>query len=122
MPGINAVGVSHRKVALDYLASEWQKKGKNIPKLILLDLYMPTRADGLRGLEELKAYFKSISEPSIPVVVFSYSDQAEDINDCYAKGANAYMVKSSNYQAWKEYFEGIRDFWMETVSLPVHQA
>lgn len=120
MPGINAVEVSDRKSALDYLALEWEKKGKNVLKLILLDLYLPTRDEGLLVLEGLNSYFQARNEPCIPVVVFSFSDRPEDINDCYVNGANAYMVKSSNYPEWKVFFEGIRNFWMETVSLPVH--
>lgn len=122
IPGINAVGVADRKAALDYLTLEWQKKGKNVPKLILLDLYLPTRDEGLGVLDELKAYFQAKSEPCIPVVVFSNSDRPEDIHACYAKGANAYMVKSPDYQEWKGYFDGLRNFWLETVSLPIHQA
>ena len=122
MPGINAVGIEGREAALEWLNSEWQKKGVGMPKLILLDLYLPTRAEGLSALKEFKAYFQSRNQPCIPVVMFSYSEQPEDINDCYRQGANAYIVKSPDYQAWKEYFEGVRDFWLQTVSLPMHEA
>jgi CheY-like chemotaxis protein len=120
IPGINAVGVGNRKAALDFLDLEWQKKGKNVPKLILLDLYLPTRDEGLAVLDEFKSYFKDRSEPCIPVVVFSNSDRPEDIHACYAKGANAYLVQSLNTQEWNGCLDGIRNFWLETVSLPVH--
>lgn len=122
MPGINAVGVESRGVALEWLGREWQKKGVGVPKLILLDLYLPTREEGLNTLREFKAYFQNRSQPSIPVVMFSNSDQSDDINDSYRQGANAYIVKSPDYQAWKEYFEGVRDFWLQTVSLPMHEV
>ena len=122
MPGIAAVGVVDRKAALGYLASEWKKNGRNIPKLILLDLYLPSREEGLLALEEFKTYFKSKGQPSIPIVVFSFSDSPEDIQECYASGANAYMVKSPDYHDWKEFFEDLRDFWLEIVSLPVHDV
>lgn len=122
MPGINAVGMESRVAALEWLGLEWQKKGVGVPKLILLDLYLPTRQEGLNTLKEVKAYFQTRSQPSIPVVMFSESDQSEDINDCYRQGANAYIVKSPNYLVWKEYFEGVRDFWLQTVSLPMHEV
>lgn len=122
MPGINAVGMESRGAALEWLGLEWQKKGVGVPKLILLDLYLPTRQEGLNTLKEFKAYFQTRSQPSIPVVIFSESDQSKDINDCYRQGANAYIVKSPNYLVWKEYFEGVRDFWLCTVSLPMHEV
>ena len=122
MPGIKAVGVESRVAALEWLELEWQKKGVGVPKLILLDLYLPTRQEGLNTLKELKDYFHTRSQPSIPVVIFSDSDQSEDINDSYRQGANAYIVKSPNYMAWKEYFEGVRDFWLQTASLPMHEV
>lgn len=122
MPGIKAVGVESRVEALEWLGLEWQKKEMGVPKLILLDLYLPTREEGLNTLKEFKAYFQTKGQPSIPVVIFSDSNQSEDITDSYRQGANAYIVKSPNYLAWKEYFEGIRDFWLQTVSLPMHEA
>ncbi|MPR32985.1 response regulator [Salmonirosea aquatica] len=122
VPDIHLVETVDRKSALQYLASEWDKKGKNLPKLILLDLYLPTREEGLEALKGFKSFFAGRSQPSIPVVMFSFSDRVEDINDSYEFGANAYLVKSPDYEAWKKYFEGLRDFWLETVSLPMHEV
>lgn len=118
MPGINAIGVSNVTDALAFLASDKQEAGRRFLNMVLLDLYMPAREEGLLALEKLKDYFLDRNQPTMPVVVFSYSESSEDIAACYAQGANAYTVKSDNYQDWAAYFDKLRGFWLETVSLP----
>ncbi len=118
MPGINTVGVSNLPEALAYLATDKREAGRKVLNMILLDLYMPAREDGLLALKKLKKYFLEHNQPTMPIVMFSYSESSEDVGACYAQGANAYMVKSDNYQDWAAYFDNLRGFWLETVSLP----
>lgn len=117
MPGVNVIGVGDEQAALTSVATDWEEQ-RVLPKLILLDLCLPDRAIGLRVLESLKAYFQSQQQPPVPIVMFSHSGQAEDIKACYQQGANAYMVKSANYEEWFGYFDGLRQYWLETVTLP----
>jgi CheY-like chemotaxis protein len=59
------------------------------PDLILLDLNMP-RMDGREALAAVK------SDPelgTIPVVVFTTSDQPDDVTASYTAHANAYVTK-----------------------------
>ena len=88
------------------------------PKLILLDLYLPNRADGIRALARVKAYFREANRSVVPVIVFSYSEDIDDVRACYDGGANAYIVKSPDYREWLAYFEQLRTYWLETVTLP----
>lgn len=118
MPGINAVGVSNLTDALAFLASDKQKGERRFLNMILLDLYMPDREDGLLALKKLKNYFLEHNQPTMPIVMFSFSESSEDVGACYAQGANAYTVKSDNYLDWAAYFDNLRGFWLETVSLP----
>ncbi|GHB64494.1 response regulator [Persicitalea jodogahamensis] len=118
MPGVNAIGVENGKEALKYLADQENSLAHQTPKLILADLYLPSREAGLLALQTIKEFFKAKKSPPIPIVMFSYSDQDSDIKDCYARGANAYVVKSPDYQEWADYFTNLREFWLETVSLP----
>lgn len=118
MPGVDAVGVGNAEEALKFLTARDGGPMHQFPKLILSDLYMPSREAGLLALQAVKELIKSMKFPPVPVVMFSYSNQETDVQDCYAKGANAYMVKSPDYQDWADYFVNLREFWLETVSLP----
>lgn len=118
MPGVDAVGVENGQEALDFLSAQVGVLSQKFPKLILADLYMPSREAGLLALQSIKALTKSIKFPPVPVVMFSHSDYEADIKECYGHGANAYMVKSSDHQEWADYFTNLREFWLETVSLP----
>ena len=65
------------------------------PSIILLDLHLPI-GDGLAVLADLK------SDPeylSIPIVVLTTSQAPDDIEQCYALHANAYIVKPSDSTA-----------------------
>lgn len=117
MPGVNVTGVSGGRAALASVVTDWEER-RALPRLILLDLYLPDRASGLSALEGLKAFFRSEQQPPVPIVMFSHSERADDVKECYQQGANAYMVKSANYEEWFAYFDGLRQYWIETVTLP----
>ncbi|WP_373515193.1 response regulator [Persicitalea sp.] len=118
MPGIHAVGAENLQEALTYLASDGQTPGRRFLNLILLDLYLPTREEGLSALKKFKDYLAEQYQPTLPVVMFSYSELKEDIEACYAQGANAYITKSNDQRDWIGFFDNIRGFWLETVSMP----
>jgi CheY-like chemotaxis protein len=120
MPGIEAIGVIDQASALKQLNSKKEYPQQSLPRLILLDLYLPTRAQGLLALQAIKDYFRKKDMPPVPVVVFSYSDHPEDIRLCYQQGANAYLVKLPDYHDWMAYFSELKEFWLETASLPPH--
>ena len=117
MPGVRAIGVADKAAAMAYLATSWLDP-KAVPKLILLDLYLPTSADGLAAVKDFKAYFRSNSQPPVPIIMFSSSGKDEDVKACYDQGVNAYMVKSANFGDWLGYFESLREYWLLTVTLP----
>lgn len=81
-----------------------------LPELILLDLNLP----GISGEELLQIIKADARLKAIPVVVLSTSEQPCDIQRCYAVGANAYLCKSLDAQAWQHF----KNFWFNTVVLP----
>lgn len=83
-------------------------KGKQIPKLILLDLKMP-RVDGLEVLRELKS---DDVLKVIPVVVLTSSNEEQDITACYKLGVNAYVVKPVDYAKFTSAVTEIGGFWL----------
>ncbi|QJW89030.1 response regulator [Spirosoma taeanense] len=90
--------------------------GNELPKLILMDLYIPDREDAWHLLQEIKQPDSSFKQ--VPVVILSYSDDLEDITESYFYGSTSYVTKPINIQGWQEYFQMLRTYWWETVTLP----
>ncbi|BAQ66563.1 response regulator [Geminocystis sp. NIES-3709] len=93
--------------ALKFLQNSNKEKFPN-PSLILLDLNLP----GINGKKVLQ---KIKSDPFfnlIPVVIFSSSSHSKDIEDCYSKGANAYVIKPMNVILLEEYIKTILSHWL----------
>ncbi len=97
--------------ALDFMYCKGAYSTRNInehPKLILLDLKMP-KVSGMEVLEKVK------SDPqlkSIPVVILTSSQEDPDIKNCYAIGANSYIVKPVDSD---KFFQAIKElglYWM----------
>ena len=87
--------------ALQYLIGEGRFTNRRLhplPHLIIMDLKMP-RKTGLEVLEWIK---KDGFLRRIPVIIVSSSDHPSDINQAYALGANAYMVKPVDLQVLQE--------------------
>ncbi|MBW4616231.1 MAG: response regulator [Desmonostoc vinosum HA7617-LM4] len=79
------------------------------PSVILLDLNLPG-IDGRDILERLKQD-KSFKE--IPVVIFTTSSNPRDIELCYQKGANGYLVKPMDAQELKKTIQAFVNYWLE---------
>jgi CheY-like chemotaxis protein len=78
------------------------------PDLILLDLNMP-RKDGWQVLAECKG---DASLKSVPIVIFSTSRREEDVKRCYALGANSFVAKPFDLEAFKKAIGMIEDYWL----------
>ncbi|QIP15053.1 response regulator [Spirosoma aureum] len=80
-----------------------------VPRLILLDLYLPTRADSIDFLRLLKQ--PGSVYQSIPVVMMSSTERMEDILEVTQLGAEAYWVKPTTTETWIKNLEGLRGYW-----------
>jgi CheY-like chemotaxis protein len=85
-----------------------------VPDLILLDLKLPGR-DGLEVLAEIK---RDERLRTIPLVVISASDSAEDVRRSYGLHANAFVAKPLDPQKFLEAVGSIEEFWLQVVKLP----
>jgi two-component system response regulator len=65
-------------------------------KIILLDLNLP-RYTGLEVLGRLKSHDQT---KNIPVVIFSSSEMKSGIDECIEAGAEQYIVKSIDFDAY----------------------
>jgi len=115
LPQANAVWAINNKAALDYL-EKCVTTYQSLPKLILLDLYMPGREQGLDMLQKLK--HNESRYRYTPVVVLSYSNSMNDIQDTYQLGCASYLVKPTEFEQWQDLFQRLKMYWWDTVIMP----
>ncbi|MBE9053586.1 response regulator [Nostocales cyanobacterium LEGE 11386] len=100
--GSDASGLCHPKAALR-------------PSVILLDLNLP----GIDGRDILERLKQDRSFCEIPIVVFTTSSNPKDVELCYQKGANGYLVKPMDAQELKKTIQAFVDYWLEANTPPV---
>jgi CheY-like chemotaxis protein len=106
--------------ALDFLYQEGSYKGTEgvaKPSVILLDLNLPG-IDGRAVLERLK---QDGSLKEIPIVVFTTSSSPKDVEFCYQKGANGYLVKPMDVEGLQRTVQAFVDYWLEVNIPPLSQ-
>jgi len=84
------------------------KSGASSLRLILLDLKLPK----VNGFEVLKAVKAEPKTQSIPVVMLTSSNQAQDVHECYRLGANSYVQKPVDYDEFCEAIQEIERYWL----------
>jgi len=97
---------------VDYLlgSSDGADRLPPVPKAILLDLKMP-RLDGKAVLRALRAHPRT---QHVPVVIVSWSDQEQDKRECYALGANSFVVKRFDASRPGQYLVDAARYWLDT--------
>jgi CheY-like chemotaxis protein len=104
---------------LDFLHQAGQSEAakRSLPSVILLDLNLPG-TDGRDVLEQLK---QDESLREIPIVVFTTSSNPKDIEFCYQKGANGYLIKPMDARELQRTVQAFVDYWLESNTPPVLQ-
>ncbi|MEM6954076.1 MAG: response regulator [Myxococcota bacterium] len=85
-----------------------------LPDLIILDLNMP----GLNGHQVLEFIKNTEGLRHIPVVIFTTSDNPEEVEAAYDHYANAFQVKPLNYDALKAEVSSLIEYWTSLAELP----
>jgi CheY-like chemotaxis protein len=88
-----------------------------LPRLILMDLHLPRRDDGLSLLESIKEH---PIYRQVPVVVLSSSQDRDDLAKAYMFSIASYIVKPITYHQWLTCFYTFRRYWWEVVALPAN--
>lgn len=101
-----------------YLQNSASDKMK-LPRLILSDLYLPCREDGLALLEFIRTY---TFHRKPPVVMISASQEEDDIATVYSLGGASYIVKPMSYHEWVTSFYAFRRYWWDLVRFPVQPS
>ncbi|WP_029007890.1 response regulator [Azospirillum halopraeferens] len=84
------------------------------PDLVLLDLDAP----GMDGSALLGALKEDPDLRSIPVVVLTVPDAARDVEGCYRQGANSFVTKPADPEAYAALLHTLERYWFGTVRLP----
>ena len=96
------IEVSNGEEALDML-----KLNEIIPNIIFLDLNMPK----LNGIQFLKILKKHNFLKQIPTIVFTTSNNKNDILECYKIGIAGYIIKPLKYEDYKVIVKKTLDYW-----------
>jgi CheY-like chemotaxis protein len=95
--------------AIEYLGGEEDfanREAHPLPQLILLDLKMPRK----NGFDVLTWVREHPDLRTLPVIIFSSSEEPEDVENAYNLGANAYLVKPSSCLSYSEVVQTLRQF------------
>ena len=84
------------------------------PSVILLDLNLP----GIDGRDVLERLKQDISFKEIPIVVFTTSANPKDIELCYQRGANGYLVKPMDSSELEKTVQAFVEYWLEANTPP----
>ncbi len=103
--------------ALEYLFARGKFEGRDIkqmPVVIMLDLKLPK----LNGLEVLSAIREDERTRLIPVIILTSSDEEEDKIESYLRGANSFVRKPVEFEAFSEAIKQLGIYWLLINSPP----
>ena len=103
--------------ALDYIFCRGRYEDREItqrPKVVLLDLKLPK----VNGLEVLRAIRADERTSMIPVVMVTSSREDPDIITAYDLGANSYVVKPVDFDAFMEAMSRLGLYWLLVNQVP----
>jgi len=90
-------------------------KSENLPKFMLLDLNMPKK-DGREVLKELKQHPEL---KKIPVIIFSTTNNEQEMRRCYELGANSYITKPNSFENLLKTVAALRSYWMQPSGISI---
>lgn len=102
--------VSNGEEAINYLRGEGvysDRKQYPFPNVLLLDIKMPK----VTGLDILQWLDQHPHCNVIPTVMFTSSQQPQDIKRAYELGANAFFTKPLAFDEWGELMSLIFHYW-----------
>ena len=86
------------------------RDARQMPDLILLDLKLP-KLSGCKALQRLQ---RVRGRPNLPpVIVFTSSDDEQDIADAYSAGANSYIRKPVDFNEFIEKIRQVLLYWLD---------
>jgi CheY-like chemotaxis protein len=103
----NLLRLSDGAAALDFFFGGAAPKAR--PRVVVLDLKLP-KVDGMEVLRELKGH---AATREVPVVMLTSSKEERDLHEAYRLGANSYVVKPVEFDAFVRAVEQLGRYWAE---------
>ena len=103
--------------ALDFLFRNGEfaaRAGCAAPRIVLLDLKLPK----LTGIEVLRRVKANEETRAIPIAVVTSSKEPRDVEEVYRCGANSYVVKPVNFEAFTKSLGEVVRYWLEVNRTP----
>jgi CheY-like chemotaxis protein len=101
---------------LEYLQSLLSLNDEaELPHFMLLDLNMPKK-DGREVLKELKLHPEL---KKIPVVIFSTTNNEQEMRRCYELGANSYITKPNSFENLLKTVAALRSYWNQPSDISI---
>ena len=97
--------------AIEFLFGRGKYEGRRTdisPKVVLLDLKLPK----VNGLEVLRLMKGDPNLRTIPVVMVTSSAEDPDIKAAYGLGANGYVIKPVQFDAFMEAMSHLGIYWL----------
>jgi two-component system response regulator len=90
----------------------------DLPELILLDINLPK----LNGIEVLKRLKAEPTTRTIPVIMLTTSEQESDMRNAYESGANSYIRKPVESEAFQQAISNLGFYWLAVNTPPPHKG
>jgi two-component system response regulator len=97
--------------ALDFIFARGkfaERESHHHPKVVFLDIKLPK----MNGLEVLRAIKSNPETQGIPVVMVTSSREDPDIKTAYELGANSYVVKPVEFEAFQDAMLQLGFYWL----------
>jgi len=82
------------------------KRQPNVSYVLLLDIRMP-KVDGVEVLTQIK---QDKELHKMPVIILTTTDDPQEVQRCYDRGANLYIAKPTDYTAFMDTVERLGHF------------
>lgn len=105
-PSLSVQTVGNGKECLDALRGK--PESSLPPDLVLLDLEMPV----MGGMTVLETKEEESTLSDHPIIVLSGTDDQDTIDECYEKGANAFITKPDDLDGYTAVLEDTISFWL----------
>jgi CheY-like chemotaxis protein len=113
-PRVKLYWVATPEEGMEYIRQQNRFKEVAPVDLIICDLNLP----GETGFEFLAQVKRDRATATIPLVIYSGSTSPDDVYQCYAMGANSYLVKPMTLGMMVSQLKALVHYWLEIVRLP----
>ncbi|OHB55272.1 MAG: hypothetical protein A2Y07_10940 [Planctomycetes bacterium GWF2_50_10] len=91
------------------------RRQPNASYVLLLDIRMP-KVDGVEVLTQIK---QDKDLKNMPVIILTTTDDPQEVQRCYERGANLYITKPTDYNAFMDTVERLGHFLsIQSVKVP----